>query len=347
MLSIVHSSRVFVSFVCALLIVSAFPTEVRSQDVSESTTTPVVATEATEPPYQIDGIPGGEAVVGDFVVGPGKVDATVVPGESKVVFMTITNRTGERRIFNITVEDAAGTGDLRTPVRLLGESRGPYSLRDYLSIPHLSFELGHNERARVPVTISIPPDAEPGGKYGSVLVDTVALEQKTGDIVETVPQSAIIARIGTLFFVTIPGPVERDAELVEFGTLGKKKIFSEGPITFGILHENRGSIHIAPYGEIRVTNMFGEEVGYVELDPWFILPGSARIREITWDREFLFGKYTARADINRSYNDIIDSGEFTFWVLPWKLLAGGFGVIFVFIFLIRTFFRTFEFKRKG
>jgi hypothetical protein len=33
-------------------------------------------------------------------------------------------------------------------------------------------------------------------------------------------------------------------------------------------------------------------------------------------------------------------------VLPWKLLLAGFGVIFIVLFLIRTFFRTFEFKRK-
>jgi hypothetical protein len=259
------------------------------------------------PPYPTEGIPGGDAVVGDFVVGPGKVDVSLKPGESRTVEMIVTNRTGETRIFNLTTEDMTGSDDVEKPVVLLGSERGPYSLRDYLKVEHRSFELGHNQRARIPVTISIPPDAEPGGLYGSMLVDTVAIEAVSGESSNTVPQSAIIARIGTLFFVTVEGEVEHNGALIDFATIGKKTFFTDGPLSFGILHENTGSIHIAPYGEVRIKNMLGEEVGFVELEPWFILPGSQRLREITWNREFLFGQYTATAHINRGYDDIIDS----------------------------------------
>ncbi len=347
----VHSSRVILASVCVLLLVSAFPNGVRSQGVSEPEADVSTTTEATLPvpyvsPYDITGIPGGDSVVGDFVVGPGKADVTISPGETKVVNMTVTNRTGERRQFNITVEDAQGTTDVRTPVRLLGTERGPYSIKDYLSFPATSFILDHNQRALVPVTVSIPVDAEPGGRYGSVLVDTIALESNVGETDATVPQSAIIARIGTLFFVTIPGAVEREAEMVEFATLQKQRFFQGGPIPFGILHKNTGSIHVAPYGEVRITNVLGEEVGFVELEPWFLLPGSERLREVSWNRELLFGRYTATAQINRSYDDIVDTASWTFWVLPWKILLGGFAVIFFVLFLIRAFFRTFEFKRK-
>ena len=91
----------------------------------------------------------------------------------------------------------------------------------------------------------------------------------------------------------------------------------------------------------------GHGVGVVDLEPWFILPMSERLREITWTREFLLGRYTATAEINRSYDDIVDTMSFTFWVLPWKPIGAGFAVLFVLIFLIRTFFRSFEFKRKS
>ena len=157
----------------------------------ESTSTNEVLLDATlppteqrveAPPYRIEGIPGEGGVVGDFVVGPGKVDLTLKPGESKIVQMTVTNRTGERRIFNLTTEDAAGSADINTPIVLLGSDRGPYSLKDYLSFSDAHFELGHNERAIVPVTIAVPSDAEPGGLYGSVLVDTVAIPSNEGDV---------------------------------------------------------------------------------------------------------------------------------------------------------------------
>lgn len=93
--------------------------------------------------------------------------------------------------------------------------------------------------------------------------------------------------------------------------------------------------------------MFGEEVGFVELDPWFVLPKSLRTREVTWDREFLFGRYKVTAKINRGYDNQIDEVTTSFWVLPWKIVLGIFLSIFIIVFSLRAFFRTFEFKRKS
>ncbi len=352
MFATVHKNSLFALAICALFFLSALPMVVRSQEETATpigeatTTTPVPAAVAEPAPYTIEGIPGGDAVMGDFVVGPGKIDISIKPGETKVVEMTVTNRTGERHVFNVTVEDAAGSQDPGTSIVLLGDNVGPYSLKDYISVPRYTFELDHNQRARIPVTISLPANADPGGAYGSVLIDTVAIDAQAGNTGGTVPQSAIIARIGTLFFITIPGPTLKEGALTQFGTSPEKMFYQNTPINFGILFENTGSIHLAPYGELRVTNMFGEEVGFVSLEPWFVLPQSLRLREVSWDRDFLFGRYTATVQINRSYDDVIDTMSYSFWILPWKPLVGGFAVVFFVLFLIRAFFRKFEFKRK-
>lgn len=351
----VHITHVFV--LCVLFALTVLPWTVFSNEGESETPSPEAAASEASPvvlspsaknthPYTTETIPGGSSVVGDFVVGPGKIDVTLKPGESTVIEMTVTNRTGEKRIFNLTTEDMTGSDDPSIPVVLLGSDRGPYSLRDYIHIPEYHFELDHNERARIPVTINIPADAEPGGLYGSVLVDTVAIEAESGTTGNASPQSAIVARIGTLFFVTIPGVVEKEGALKTFGTVPPRTFYQSGPISFGVLFGNTGSIHLAPYGEVRVTNMLGEEVGSVDLEPWFIFPHATRLREITWDREFLFGRYTATISLNRSYDDIIDTKSFSFWVLPWKVLLLGFIGVFVTVFLIRTFFRTFEFSLR-
>lgn len=341
MLTVVHSKRVSIGFAaCVLLALSLLPAIAFAQEANSTTTREAPA------PYEVVNIPGADTIIGDFVVGPGKVDTAIGPGESRTIEMTVTNRTGETRQFNFTFEDAEGTNDPERALVLLGDSRGPYSMKDYVSVPHMNFELGHNQRAIIPVTITIPPDAEPGGLYGSVLVDTVAVEGEAGNTGGTVPQSAIIARIGTLFFITIPGDVERAGSLTRFSTLPEQKFFQSGPVNFGILFENTGPIHLAPYGELRITNILGEEVGFVELEPWFALPMSVRMREVLWDREWLFGRYTATVQVNRSYDDIVDVMEYSFWVLPWKVIAVACIIVFVILFLIRAFFRSFEFKRK-
>ncbi len=284
--------------------------------------------------------------IGDFVVGPGKIEIELNPGESKTIEMTVTNRMGDTRAFQFAVEDAAGGRSADQAVVLLGSDRGPYTLRDYVHFPVTRFELDHMERVRVPVTITLPADAEPGGRYGSVLVSTVSRKADTSTENGATPSSAIISRIGTLFFVTTPGDVATEGELIDFSTVPSTKFFWNGPINFALLFENTGSIHLNPYGHISLSNMIGEEVGFVELDPWFALPQSLRTREVSWTRELLIGRYTATAFINRGYDNIVDEATVTFWVIPWKMLLLLLSGLFVFFLLLRLFFSKFEFKRK-
>ncbi len=314
----------------------------------------VVTTEATSstpvstsraPWYTVEKLSGDMQTFGDFVVGPGRAEIEVRPGQTVVYEISVANRISDGRVFELTVEDVAGSDDPSRSVVLLGEERGPYTIKDYISFPEDTFTLGLGERAKIPVTITIPPDAEPGGFYGSVLVST--LRTDTDEASMEAPRSPIIARIGTLFFVTVPGDVERSGEVKELSLVNKKWWYERGPIEFSILYENTGSVHLNPYGELRITNLFGEEVGFVELEPWFSLPKSFRSRDITWDRELLFGRYTATVNINRGYDDVVDQKSVVFWVLPWKVVGSIFLVVFIGILLLRFFFRTFEFKRKA
>ncbi len=287
----------------------------------------------------------GKKEVGDFVVGPGRTELNLKPGETRVQEIAVTNRISDNRTFKLEVEDIFGSSDGSRAVNLTGDSRGPYSILDYITIPEDTFTLKLGERAYIPVTVSIPEDAEPGGFYGSVLVSTV---QKPDSSEE--PQSAatpIIARVGSLFFLTIDGDISIEGKTVSVSTISDKLWYQSGPVNLGILYENTGSLHVNPYGEVSVTNMFGDEVGFIELEPWFVLPKSLRNREITWDRELLLGRYEVTAKVNRGYDDIVDEVSTVFWVLPWKIVGGVFLGLFVTLFLIRMFFRTFEFKRKG
>ena len=320
--------------------------ETDSVPASVSTSTDTTPPQTTPPhPYLIENLLGDE-VYGDFVVGPGKVEVSVKPGQTKIVEITVSNRTGVEREFILEAEDTAGSSDPSQAVVLLGSDKGPYSIKDYLSVPAWRFTLKHNERARIPVTIAIPPDAEPGGLYGSVLASTVSARAESGTEEGTQPKSAVVARIGSLFFISVPGNAHTGGSLKEFGTLSHKKVYQEGPIPFGILFENTGSVHLTPQGELRITNAFNEEVGFVTLEPWFVMPLSERLREITWTRELLFGQYTATLTLERGYEDMKDTMSYTFWVLPWKPVSAGFVGLFLCIFLIRTFFKKFEFRRK-
>lgn len=283
----------------------------------------------------------GDIDIGDFVVSPGKAEIEVKPGETVVKEITITNRIKDGTTFKLEIEDMEGTADGSQALVLTGKTDSPYSINSFISFPQNEVTLALGERAKLPITITVPPSVSPGGYYGSILVSTVRIddEQKTA--------TPIVARVGSLFFITVPGAVDRAGKALELSTLDQKWWYEKGPINLAILYENTGSIHLNPYGELEVKNMFGQQVGFLELDPWFVLPKSLRSRELSWDREMLLGRYTVTAQINRGYDDIVDEIEVSFWVLPWKIITGSFVVLFIVIFGIRAFLKTFEFKRKS
>ncbi len=295
----------------------------------------------TSAAYQREQVDVSQVVNKDFVVGPGKVELELNPGESKTAVIMVTNRMGGTRMFSLEVEDFTGSKDPAEVVVLLGDERGPYSLKDFLKFENKTFELKNGERAIIPVTVTLPTDAEPGGRYGSVLVSTTAKDSVAAQ------SAAVVSRLGVLFFVKIPGEVENDGVLAGFNTLNGKKILGGGPVTFRLLYENNGSVYLNPYGEIRIKNIIGEEVGVVEVEPWFAMPQSLRLREVSWNRPFLFGRYTAIASINRGYDNIIDTSTLSFWIIPWKIALGAFAGIFILVLVIRFILTRFEIKRKS
>lgn len=297
--------------------------------------------------YRRESLPNPEEVFGDFVVGPGIFDLELAPGEGKVVELVISNRTGREELFSLDVEDAAGSSDPTSALELLGDRVGPYSIKDYITVPYSKFYLKHGQRVRIPVTVRIPADAEPGGWYGSIIASIASDPNKLDGEDAAKPATAIVTRIGTIFMVASPGEIDREGALIDFSSTNGRSFFLSGPIDLNLAFENTGTVHLAPYGRVTITNIIGEQVGVIDMQPWFVLPQSLRSREVTWDRELLIGRYTATVQVNRSYDDIIDEMTFTFWVFPWKMMLVSFASIFIFFLLIRFIFTRFEFKRKN
>lgn len=318
--------------------------EVFAQESATTTEETIPATVTSIAPWYVVDTISGNIDVGDFIVGPGRSEVSVRPGETKVVYISVTNRISDGRDFILEVEDIEAAADGQGVVSLPQGERGPYSIVDLISFPESRIPLQLGQRARIPITITVPADTAPGGYYGTVLVSTV--RDSTSDN-QAAPRSPVVARIGSLILLTVEGDIVREGKTVSVATTNSTGGWYEsGPIEIGVLYENTGTVHVNPYGQVAIKNLIGEEVGFVTLEPWFVLPSSLRLREITWDREWLFGRYTVEAQINRGYDDVVDTVTTSFWVLPWKVVGTIFLVAFIIIFSIRAFFRTFEFKRR-
>ncbi len=296
--------------------------------------------------YVIQDLPNTE-VKNDFVLGPGKEELFLNPGDTSDREIQVTNRLGRDVDIKIEIEDFRGSRDPAETIVLLGDKHGPYSLKDYIKPELMSFRLSHGQRMIMPVKISIPQDAEPGGLYGSVLVAAQPpQDQLSAEAGKATGGAKLVTRLGVLYFIRVSGPVKEEGLLKQFQTKLGQRFFENGPIAFEILFENNGSIHETPYGTVEFTNLLGKQVGALEVKPWFVLPDSLRARDVTWERGFLFGKYTARLKLNRGYDNIVDEMATTFWVIPWKLLSGGLVLLILIIWVLKKIFSKFEIRVK-
>ncbi|MDD2732001.1 MAG: hypothetical protein PHI53_02280 [Candidatus Pacebacteria bacterium] len=279
---------------------------------------------------------------GDFVLGPGKTELLMEPGETAVKEIYVTNRIGKTMDFKIEIEDFKGSRDIENTVVLLGDKKGPYSLKDYIHPEIDSFTLDYGQRLTFKVEISVPQDAQPGGLYGAVIIST---DPKPDESDKGAAGVKIISRLGSLFFVRVKGDAEEVGVLKGFSA--NKNFYEKGPISLQVLFENNGSVYLAPYGIIEIRNILGKKIDEIVLDPWFSMPDSLRSRIVEWKRDLLFGRYTATVRVNRGYGDIIDERSVQFWVLPWKILLIVFAVLVLFILSIVWIFSHFEIKKKN
>ncbi len=290
---------------------------------------------------------GDIEVAGDFTVGPGKSEIWLDPGKTAVRNLLITNRLGREANFFLVTEDFKGDPTGAVSVVLLGEEEGPYTLKDYLKPEVTEFTLKHGERITLPVEISIPEDAEPGGRYGAVLISQTSNLLSAETDAGAGGQIRITARIGALFFVRVKGDVEESGFLEDFRIRSPQKtIYEKGPFIFDVLFRNNGNVHLNPYGIIEIKNLAGRTIETIEMRPWFAMPDSLRFKEVKFEKINLFGRYTATVKVNRGYSDIIDEKTVVFWVIPWKFVAIGLGVIVLIVLFFWWFARTFEIKKK-
>jgi hypothetical protein len=290
----------------------------------------------------------GAASQNDFVLEPGKMEIFVNPGDNLTRTITVTNRVSTPVKFKIETEDFKGSTDPDMAVVLMGSEKGPNSFKDNLVPEVTEFTLGPGEKINVPIKISIPLTAQPGGFYASVLVSNKPSIDETNAATDQVQgKTTIVSRVGVLFFIRVNGPVEEKGFVEDFYMKNRQALFSKGPYTFEISFQNDGTVHLVPYGLITIKNLFGNNIGSLPVDAYFALPKSIRYREVEWTNSpFLFGRYTATADIHLGYGTGVDSKTVAFWVIPWKFVIIVLISLLVIISLAYVFFNKFELHRK-
>lgn len=283
----------------------------------------------------------------DFIVEPGKTEIFLNPGESVTKNITITSRIDRTVKFKLTTEDMTGTNDPESPIKLLGDEKGPYSLKE-LIVPEVSeFTLSLGEKIVIPVTVSVPKDAEPRGFYGALIVSNEPEIFKDSQAKDAEGKARLVSRIGSLFLLRINGEGKESGHLDSFKVLGPNKIFySSRPKGFEIAFKNDGNVHLVPHGVITIKNILGKDIGSIPVDAYFSLPDFMRYREVLWEEGTGLGRYTANLSLYPGFGNTNEEAKVAFWIIPWKILLVTLACLVALISLIYYVLTRFELKKK-
>lgn len=175
------------------------------------------------------------------------------------------------------------------------------------------------ETASVPVYITVPAGAEPGGHYALIAWSLDGDAPKEGTV-----GAGVSGQTGVNLAINVKGDVLEKGELVSFATADGKGKYDKLPIEFKLRVNNQGNRHFKPAGTVVVTNMFGKTVATLPVISGStggnVLPKSTRAYTVKWDDGFAFGKYTATAGVMFGKAGS-GAAAVDFWILPMGLLV--------------------------
>lgn len=259
------------------------------------------------------------------------------PGEVITAQIAIRDVSDSPLVVKGEINDFVAAGEDGTPKILLEEGEtSPYSMKSWFG-PLSTLTLKPKQIENLPITITIPANAAPGGYYSVIRFTATPPEMSSNGV-------SLSASLGALVMLQVKGDVTQKMNLEEFFVEkdAKKSSFIEAaPLDFVVRIRNEGTIHEQPTGVITVNDMFGNKTAgvNVNLERRNVLPGSIRRFQSPLDKsvigdKILFGRYTAELSISYG-SDKTTISTLSFWVIPWKVIVIGIGALIAIFVLLR------------
>lgn len=302
-----------------------------------------------------------------LTTSPLPINLKTAPGTKISTPLKIKNDGTQDENIEITLMKFKADGATGAP--MLEDRTATDEYFDWVSFSEPNFNLPANEWKTVTATFTVPSDAS-FGYYYAIVFGRVDEQIKLED------RQTVVSG-GTAILVLLEAQVpnaKREVTVTDFKI--DKGLFEFLPVNFQINLRNTGNVHIAPRGNIFISRGDQKDIAILEVNPnkGSILPDSPRsfqeswndgfpfyqdktqdgkvvtsengdpVQELKWDfsqvSKLRWGKYTAKLLLiyDDGKRDVPIESEVIFWVMPWRLIAGGiFIAIFIFIGMKATF----------
>ncbi len=285
-----------------------------------------------------------------IVTSPLPISLVAEPGTTVSTELKVKNAGTEAETLKIDILKFNAYEDTGKPA--LHDLEPTDEFAKWVTFSEPSFTVLPEEWKTVTATFNVPKEASFGYYYAFVF--TRASEQA-----DLAPQETAVVG-GTATLVLLEARVQdakREITVTEFKT--DKTVYEFLPVNFTVSLKNSGNVHVAPRGNIFLSQGDDKDIALLELNPGkgSILPESSRVFEADWNDGFpvyeeriengqvvldelgqqtyrlvwnfenashlRIGKYTAKMLLvyDDGTRDIPIEGVVSFWVMPWRLIA--------------------------
>ncbi len=280
--------------------------------------------------YSVADIDG--SVGNDILITPAKVELALDQGESKSFQIKIANRLERTTNFAIEIVDLLPSSIEGEVLSI--EENNKTAATSFLRPEITNFALDAGKEITLSINAAIPVSASSGGYSLGVLV--------SGTSQDSAASTVLKSRVGVVTLIRVGDEVIENGELVKFNTKNSKNLFFKNYIETIVSFENKGNVHLNPYGGVTVKNWFGNVIETHEVRPWFVLRDQTRTAALPLiETDWKFGKYTLLLELNRGYDNVIDRQEVSVYVFSYQWLLVG---LILILALLGIWYRT---KKMG
>jgi hypothetical protein len=274
----------------------------------------------------------------ELILSPFIFDEQIGKGQSAEEQIIVSNNSNQPLQLSAQSSDFTPGGDGQQPIFNPDQTQinSAYSLSTWITVGKIPKTIAANSKITVPVKISVPAKAEDGSHYGGVLF-TYSTSSAADDV-------TIIKKAATLFFVQT-GIANPQISISKFST--NKNSIGNGSVQFQTTFANSGNVHLQPKGYIHITNIFGELVASVQVNPaaQIVLPQTSRTFSSAWNSGLRIGPYHLQEVAyygDQAQQNFEAHTSLTVWFIPLKFIFIIIFLLLVIIFCARMALRKYK-----
>jgi hypothetical protein len=266
-----------------------------------------------------------------LTISPARVEVSGDPGTIVGGEFSLINEQSTTQTFYPSYENFTAQGDTGSPSFTSDKS----DLDTWISIAQPQTTLAPGQVEKIPYTITIPKNAEPGGYFAAIFWSTTPSSTQNGQV-------SIGAKIGMLVLLTVNGNVRESAGITQFDTDGHGFFYETLPVTMRYRFHNAGADRLQPQGTITIRDTVFLPSDHIDANSTMgnILPNSTRQFTVQWVKDvyaippqgffgnvqyewqnFAVGLYSAHMHLAYGTKGLHATKTAWFFVFPWQLLV--------------------------